>query len=144
VAFSRSERAYKRYAHFEVGICYDGVFVRFSLKPESEEDDKPGLLAYLRDTGLNALLIKDPDPVYYYDNDHGQGPRDVRSLTEDDFSAIIDRTRVKSRSFAVGLVFDRNQPIVQSAEFVTRAHNVIRHLAPLYQGTLALKEVLPR
>lgn len=135
VAFSRSERGYKRYAHFEVGICLDYVFVRFVVKPESDED-KASFLQYLDQQGLEALMLKDPDPIYYYQDDHGQGAENVKNLSGEDLSDILHRTGLKSRGFTLGLVFNRENPLLRSAEFVTRAHNAIRHLSPLYEGTL--------
>lgn len=135
VAFSRSERGYKRYAHFEVGICVDGVFVRFSVKPESDED-KAALLQYIHDNGIKAFDLKDPQTVYYYENDHGIGGQDVASLHPSDIPAILNRTRLKSRGFTAGVLFHRDDPVLKSAEFVTRAHNAIRHLSPLYAGTM--------
>ncbi|NMP21291.1 DUF1054 family protein [Sulfobacillus harzensis] len=140
VAFSRSERGYKRYAHFEVGICLDYVFVRFVVKPEGEED-KASLIQYLERQGIGALKLKDPEPIYYYQDDHGQGAENVESLTGQDLSDILKRTALKSRGFTVGLIFDRETPLLRSAEFVTRAHNAIRHLAPLYEGVLETQEV---
>lgn len=136
VAFSRSERGYKRYAHFEVGICLDYVFVRFVVKPEGEEDKK-ALLHYLEDRGLEAFQLKDPEPIFVYADDHGQGPENVQSLTAGDLPGILQKTALKSHGFTVGLIFDREQSILRSAEFVTRAHNAIRHLSPLYAGTLS-------
>ncbi len=135
VAFSRSERGYKRYAHFEVGIFLHGIFVRFSVKPESDED-KVALLQYLEERGLGAFNLKDPEPIYYFESDHGNGAHDIRSLTNDNIKEIIARTRLKSRGFTVGIVFNRDNSVLRSAEFITRTHNAIRHLAPLYQGTL--------
>lgn len=134
VAFSRSERGYKRYAHFEVGLSVHGVFVRFSIKPESDED-KARLLHYVTDAGVDAFRLKDPQTIWYYENDHGEDPRDVNDLTAEDIPAIAARTRLKSRGFSVGVQFDRSDPVVKSAEFVTRAHNAILHLAPLYLAT---------
>jgi uncharacterized protein YktB (UPF0637 family) len=135
VAFSRSERGYKRYAHFEVGIFLDGVFVRFSIKPEGE-DDKQAFLQYLSDKMAEAFDLKDSAPIYYYANDHGLNGRDIRSLTTDNIPAIIEKARLKTHGFSVGMVFDRDQTVVRSAELVTRAHNAIRHIAPLYVGTM--------
>ncbi len=135
VAFSRSERAYKRYAHFEVGISLDGVFIRFSVKPESDED-KLLLIHYLSSQQIGAFNLTDPNPVYYYHNDHGDGPQDVRTLTNDDMPGIINRTRATSRGFATGIFLDRDTPILKSAELVTRAYNAIAHLSPLYRGAV--------
>jgi len=141
VAFSRSERGYKRYAHFEVGISLDYVFVRFAIKPESDID-KEALLSYLKRDGANVFNLKDPEPIYYYRDDHGQGPRPVTSLTQDDMSEIIQKTSLKSHGFTTGIVFDRDNPILRSAEFIARVHNAIRHLSPLYEGTLTIAESL--
>ncbi|MCY0897375.1 MAG: DUF1054 family protein [Firmicutes bacterium] len=135
VAFSRSDRGYKRYAHFEVGIARDYAFVRFSIKPESDID-KPGLVQYLREHGLAAFALEGPDPIFYYENDHGEGPHAIRELTMEDAARILERTQLKSRGFTVGAVFDRTHPVVKSGEFVTRAYNTISHLLPLYEGTL--------
>jgi uncharacterized protein YktB (UPF0637 family) len=135
VAFSRSERGYKRYAHFEVGIFLDGVFVRFSIKPEGE-DDKQAFLQYLSDKMAEAFDLKDSAPIYYYANDHGLNGREIGSLTADNIPAIIEKARLKTHGFSVGMVFDRDQTVVRSAELVTRTHNAIRHLAPLYVGTM--------
>lgn len=135
VAFSRSERGYKRYAHFEVGIFLDGVFVRFSIKPESDED-KQAFLQYLSEQGTKAFDLKDSEPIWYYANDHGVNGRDIRTLNREHISAIIQKTQLKTHGFSVGLVFARDHAVVRSAEFVTRAHNAIRHLAPLYIGTM--------
>lgn len=135
VAFSRSERGYKRYAHFEVGICRDYVFVRFNIKPESDEDKKM-FLRYLKTHGMEALKLRDPDPIYYYQGDHGEGPENVERLSPSDLPSILHRTALKSRGFTVGLTFERDNPLLRSAEFVTRAHNAIRHLMPLYAGTV--------
>ena len=135
VAFSRSERGYKRYAHFEVGLSRDGVFVRFSVKPESDED-KRALLQYLQQSGVEAFRLQDPKPVYYYENDHGTDGKNVHHLTESDVPAIIRRAGLKSRGFSVGVLFDRDDPVLKSAEFITRANNAIRHLSSVYAGTL--------
>lgn len=137
VAFSRSERGYKRYAHFEVGIALDYVFVRFVVKPEGDVDKK-ALLQYLQQQGTRAFSLTDPDPIYYYEDDHGQGPRPIDSLGEADIPEIVQKASLKSRGFTVGLTFNRDTPILRSAEFVTRAHNAIRHLSPLYLATLEL------
>ncbi|MCY0878350.1 MAG: DUF1054 family protein [Firmicutes bacterium] len=135
VAFSRSDRGYKRYAHFEVGLARDYAFVRFSVKAESDVD-KPGLLQYLREYGLRAFALEGQDPIYYYDNDHGEGPHDVRELTAEDLARIVERTQLKSRGFTMGVVFERNLAVLKSGEFVTRAYNTISHLVPVYEGTL--------
>lgn len=141
VAFSRSERGYKRYAHFEVGLSVHGVFVRFSVKPEGD-DDKGRLLHYLSTRGKSAFDLKDPHPVWVYENDHGEHGQTADQLEGADVAAIISRTRLKSRGFTAGIEFDRSDPVLRSAEFITRAHNAIRHLAPLYEGTLTA-EVIP-
>jgi uncharacterized protein YktB (UPF0637 family) len=135
VAFSRSERGYKRYAHFEVGLSVRGVFVRFSVKPEGEED-KARLLHYLSAQGPSAFDLKDPNTVWVYENDHGEGPHQADQLGSADIAEIISRTRLKSRGFTAGIDFDRSDPVLKSAEFITRAHNAIRHLSPLYEGVL--------
>lgn len=137
VAFSRSERGYKRYAHFEVGIALDYVFVRFAIKPESDVD-KDAFLQYLSNQGLKAFDLKDPEPIWYYENDHGQGPRNVKTLDSHDIPEIVQKASLKSRGFTTGITFERDNPVLRSAEFVTRAYNAIRHLSPLYEGTLAI------
>lgn len=138
VAFSRSERGYKRYAHFEVGLSLKGVFVRFSVKPESDED-KACFLHYLSAQGLSAFALRDPATVQVYTNDHGEGARAVAELGDHDLAAIIARTRLKSRGFTAGVEFDRSESVLRSAAFITRAHNAISHLAPLYEGTMATR-----
>lgn len=144
VAFSRNERGYKRFAHFEVGIARDYVFVRFSIKQESDED-KERLLQYLNSEGPEALSrLKDPEPIYYYRDDHGQGERPVTSITATDMSDIIQKTALKSHGFTVGLTFPREDAIVRSAELVSRAHNAIRHLSPLYAGVVFEDASAPR
>ncbi len=135
VAFSRSERGYKRYAHFEVGITLDSVFVRFAIKPESDED-KQAFLQYVAVRGTEAFQLKDPEPIYYYQDDHGHGGQNIDTLTPDSIRDVLHKTSLKSHGFTLGISFDRDNPILKSAEFVTRAHNAIRHLAPLYEGTL--------
>lgn len=136
VAFSRSDRGYKRYAHFEIGITLDYVFVRFVVKPESDLD-KPSLLQYLEEEQSTAFHLKDPLPIYYYRDDHGVGPRDITTITNDDMPEIIRHSALKSHGFAIGVIFERDTAILRSAEFVSRSYNVIHHLAPLYQRTVA-------
>lgn len=136
VAFSRSERGYKRYAHFEVGIFKDGVFVRFSIKPESTED-KAAFLHYLRDAGVKAFQLSDPDPIYYYENDHGLGAHNIDRIDSEAIQEIAKRTQIKSHGFTLGITLDRDDSTVASAAFIARAYRAIEHLSPLYEGTLS-------
>lgn len=141
VAFSRSERAYKRYAHFEVGISLDYVFVRFVVKPEGE-DDKPTLERYLAEEGVKAFDLKDPAPIFWYRDDHGTDPYPINAIDAEKAQEILKKTRVKSHGFTVGMVFPRTDPVIKSAELVTRSYNAIAHLVPLYRGSVRLIETV--
>ena len=136
VAFSRSPRGYKRFAHFEIGIDRHQVFVRFVVKPEGS-DDKPHLLAYLRQAGAGAFRLNDPEPIYWYRDDHGQSFEPIAHLDDQSVVAIADTAAKKSRGFAVGMVLARDNPIVASAQLVPKSINMINHLAPLYVHTVA-------
>ncbi len=135
VSFSRNERGYKRFAHFEVGITLNFVFVRFVVKREGE-DDKPTLMHYLRSKGTDVFQISDPAPIYWYKDDHGVDPFPITQVTNAKMVDIIQHTAVKSHGFTVGLNLDRSDPIVSSAGMITRAYNIIAHLSPLYMGTV--------
>ncbi len=141
VAFSRSERGYKRYAHFEVGICLDYVFVRFVVKPEGE-DDKPGLERYLESDGLKAFELRDPSPIFWYRDDHGVDPFPIEAIDHHKMAEILHKTKVKSHGFTVGITIARHNPVVAGAELVTRSYNAIAHLNPLYQGTVSVAKTV--
>jgi uncharacterized protein YktB (UPF0637 family) len=136
VAFSRSARGYKRFAHFAVGLSLQGVYVRYQVKPEGE-DDKPGLLRFLREQGPGALALAETAPVYWYRDDHGQSPTPVADLGPEQFARLLREVAVKSHGFTVGIALDAADPVVRSAALVSRATNALLHLVPLYQGTLA-------
>lgn len=140
VAFSRSPRGYKRYAHFEVGISQTGIFVRFVIKPEGD-DDKPNLLRYLDRGGSTIFDLKDPSPIYWYRDDHGHEPRAIDQINGALFEKVLQDTRLKSRGFSVGVELPRTDLAVRSAALVTRSLNICTHLAPLYQGTLMAAEL---
>ncbi|OLZ11784.1 DUF1054 family protein [Sulfobacillus thermosulfidooxidans] len=135
VSFSRNERGYKRFAHFEVGITLDYVFVRFVVKREGE-DDKPILLQYLKSRGQDAFQLSDPSTIYWYKDDHGVDPFPIEHITSEKMQEIIRHTEVKSHGFTVGVIFERTNPIVGKAELITRAYNAIVHLSPLYLGSV--------
>lgn len=136
VAFARSARGYKRYAHFEVGIDVSQVFIRFVVKPEGEED-KLLLLEYLRREGLDALRLEDPEPIAWYRDDHGRGRELLSRLDSERFDEILHLTAKKSHGFALGVSLSRDSAAVGSAQLVPKSLNVLTHLAPLYQGVLA-------
>ncbi len=137
VAFSRSVRGYKRYAHFEIGLDAEQVFVRLVVKPEGE-DDKPALLRHLRAKGLDAFRqLNDPEPIYWYLDDHGHNPVPTATLTDDDLAGIIAETSKKSRGFGVGMVLSKQNPKVRSAQLVAQCVNMITHLSPLYRAIVA-------
>lgn len=135
VAFSRSPRGYKRYAHFEVGIARDYVFVRFVVKPEGE-DDKPGLLEYLSQMGPRALQLDHAATFQWYRDDHGRDPVGVTDIDAPSMDRIIQQTRLKSRGFTVGTVFSRDVPVVYGPELIEESYQAILRLSPLYLGTL--------
>lgn len=141
VAFSRSERAYKRYAHFEVGISLDYVFIRFVVKPEGE-DDKPALERYLAQEGPKAFDLKDPSPIFWYRDDHGSDPYPITAINADKAKEILQKTKIKSHGFTVGIIVPRTDPVARGAELVTRSYNAIAHLAPLYRGSVTLLETV--
>ncbi len=141
VAFSRSERAYKRYAHFEVGISLDYVFVRFVVKPEGE-DDKPTLERYLAQEGAKAFELRDPSPIFWYRDDHGTDPFPITAIDADKAKEILQKTKIKSHGFTVGVIFPRTDPVAKSAELVARSYNAIAHLVPLYKGSVNLVETI--
>ena len=137
VAFSRSMRGYKRYAHFEIGLDREQVFVRFVVKPEGE-DDKPGLLRYLQTQGLDAFRqLHDPEPIYWYHDDHGRGPLAISDLRADTVASMIQDTAKKSKGFTLGMVLAKTNPVVHSAQLVAKCVNMITHLAPIYLNTLS-------
>lgn len=136
VAFARSPRGYKRYAHFEIGIDLSQVFIRFVVKPEGEED-KRRLLDYLRHEGPDALDLKDPEPVAWYRDDHGRGRELVSRLPPERFEEILQLTAKKSHGFTLGISLPRDAAVVGSAQLVPKSLNALTHLAPLYQGVLA-------
>lgn len=138
VSFSRNERGYKRFAHFEVGITLNYVFVRFVVKREGE-DDKPALMRHLRSQGEDAFRLSDPAPIYWYKDDHGVDPFPLSEITPAKVSEIIRHTDVKSHGFTVGLTFSRTDPVVASAALIARTYNVIAHLSPLYAGAVPLE-----
>lgn len=140
VAFSRSPKAYKRYAHFEIGLDRQQVFVRFVVKPEGQ-DDKPQLLAYLKAAGVAAFKLVDPEPIHYYQDDHGRFPQDITTLDEAMVGSIIETTAKKSHGFAVGMVLHRSNPVVASASLVAKCVNMITHLTPLYRHSIAAEVV---
>ncbi len=140
VAFSRSPRGYKRFAHFEIGIDRHQVFVRFVVKPEGV-DDKPHLLAYLRQAGADAFRLSDPEPIYWYRDDHGQSFQAISRLDDQAVATIADATAKKSRGFAVGMALARDQAVVASAQLVAKSINMITHLAPLYVHTVTSEPV---
>ena len=135
VAFSRNERGYKRFAHFEVGITLDYVFVRFVVKREGE-DDKPSLLRYLHSVGTEAFQLSDPSPIYWYKDDHGVEAFPIQDITATKTKEIIRYTEVKSHGFTVGITLARTNAVVGKAELITRAYNAIVHLAPLSIGSV--------
>ncbi|PSR33695.1 MAG: DUF1054 domain-containing protein [Sulfobacillus benefaciens] len=141
VAFSRSERGYKRYAHFEVGICLDYVFVRFVVKPEGE-DDKPMLEQYLESRGLQAFDLRDPSPIYWYRDDHGVDPYPIEAIDQSKMREIVQKTKVKSHGFTVGVTIPRTDPIVAGAALVTRSYNAITHLSPLYRAIVKIPKTV--
>lgn len=137
VAFSRSARGYKRYAHFEIGINHEEVFVRFVVKPEGT-DDKPGLLQLLKVNGIEAFqALKDPEPIYWYRDDHGRDPMRIADLTPEAVSHILKETDKKSRGFTLGMVLNRANAVVRSAQLVAASANMITHLGPIYRATVA-------
>lgn len=139
VAFSRSERGYKRYAHFEVGVALDYVFIRFVIKPEGEED-KRVLIRYLEENGPVALALSDPRPLYWYRDDHGKDPLPLARIGSDEWPEIIRHAQVKSHGFTVGVVIPSDDPVVRSAELIGQAYNTVAHLVPLYRSSLSVTQ----
>lgn len=143
VAFSRSPRGYKRYAHFEVGITHDLVFVRFVVKPEGL-DDKPALINFLQKTGLEGMRLEASKPLYWYRDDHGSGPAALDSLTSEQFSTILEQVRLKTRGFTVGATFPASAPIVGSRRLIGAAVRCIEDMWPLYQGVVSRQTSVTR
>ncbi len=135
VSFSRNERGYKRFAHFEVGITLDYVFVRYVVKPEGE-DDKPLLLKYLKNSGMESFHLADPSPIYWYRDDHGVDPLPIDQITPEILPKIIQHTAIKSHGFTVGITLPRTDSVAGKAELITRCYNAIVHLSPLYLATV--------
>lgn len=136
VAFSRSHRGYKRYAHFEVGIALDSIFVRFVIKPEGV-DDKPSLIRHLQQEGLASFRLRNLETISWYRDDHGQDPLPISQIDDETLLRIIHHTELKSRGFAVGITIDRTNPVVHKPELVDRSYDAIVDMAPLYFGTLS-------
>ena len=143
VAFSRSERGYKRYAHFELGIALDYVFVRFVVKPEGE-DDKPQLIDYLEREGSDVFALKDNSRIFWYRDDHGREPTPVNTIAHGFMERILQQTRLKSRGFTTGVVFDRDQVIADGHGLLDKGYDAVVQLAPLYYGSVGAHADLQR
>ncbi|MDA8194998.1 MAG: DUF1054 family protein [Thermaerobacter sp.] len=135
VAFSRSGRGYKRYAHFELGLAQDTVFVRFVVKPEGD-DDKPTLLQYLQREGPRVFDLNQANRTYWYRDDHGRDPVAVKTIDPPAMANLLDQVRLKSRGFTVGVTFDRDAAVVRTGALLDAGYQAMADLAPLYYGAL--------
>ncbi|CAB3394279.1 DUF1054 domain-containing protein [Kyrpidia spormannii] len=134
MALSRSPRGYKRYAHFEVGIGLEEVFMRLVVKPEA--DDKPGAARWLREHGEEAAALL---PSSYFWALHRDGAPD-RPWPEVDGSGLKELGAAlgkKTAGLAVGRRFGRQDPVLAEREsFLTLAEKVLLELFPLYEAVI--------
>lgn len=134
VAWSRSARAYKAYAHFEVGVSADGVFVRFVIKPEGQQEKRP-LLETLSPSRLSEL--QGPHTVFWYRDDHGVGPVAVETITEADWKTLRERAQKARNSIAVGSALSYSNPVVHGERLYPTLRQMLEQLAPLYHWTVS-------
>lgn len=129
VAWSRSARGYKAYAHFEVGVSGEGVFVRFVIKPEGQLEKGP-LFKALSPQILSQL--QGSHPVFWYRDDHGMGPIGVDALCDEDWPALRDRAQKARNSVAVGSVLSHTDPVVHDHRLYPILRKMLEQIAPLY------------
>lgn len=134
MALSRSPRGYKRYAHFEVGIGAEEVFVRLVIKPEAE--DKPGAARWLREHGEEAAALVPSSYLWALHRD-GAADRPWPRLDGGGLQELGVALEKKAAGLAVGRRFDRQEPaLVKGESFLSLAQTVLLELFPLYEAVI--------
>lgn len=130
VAWSRSARGYKAYAHFEAGVSLKGVFVRFVIKPEGQGEKFP-LLEVLTPSRLSQL--NDPPGLFWYRDDHGGGPVPLGSIDRSLWTELKTRAAKPNQSLTIGMEIPRSHPMVGQPQLAPRIVQALEALIPLYR-----------
>ncbi|ADG07244.1 DUF1054 domain-containing protein [Kyrpidia tusciae] len=134
MALSRSPRGYKRYAHFEVGIGAEEVFVRLVIKPEA--DDKPGAARWLREHGEEAAAILPSSYLWALHRD-GASDRPWPRLDGGALQELGVALEKKAAGLTVGRRFGQQDPVLAERQsFLTLAERVLLELFPLYEAVI--------
>ncbi|HEY8477694.1 MAG TPA: DUF1054 family protein [Chloroflexota bacterium] len=133
LALARSNRGYKRYAHFAVGVQREGAYVRLVLKPEAE--DKGRLAAFLREQG-QSLLANPSLRDYRWHAPVWPTPKATGDLTRDDLEKLAAHLAGRESSWlAVGVDVPGSDPRLTSVTGVESiARGVVADLLTLYEA----------
>ncbi len=144
VALGRNSRGYKKYAHFEVGLEYEGLYVDFYLKGAAE--DKQRFADQLVRQGLAVLDQVDAGQhEVEWRAAHGADgqvtERRLDSTDKQDLEAMVERLRsVKSSEVDIGIGLQRDEALLLSAEeqleFIKGA---LMQLMPLYAAAIGVE-----
>jgi uncharacterized protein YktB (UPF0637 family) len=138
VAFGRSPRGYKRYAHFRIALHEGGV--RATVHVEDDSDDKPSLAAALqREPEALLARLAPVEGLVWFSLQNGSGaPVTNRELTAADLARFSrSLSTLKTADFNAGVPFARDDPRLGSArELPSLLLATLQRLAPLYEAAL--------
>ena len=139
VAFGRSARGYKRFAHFRIAVHVGGL--RVTVHIEDDSDDKGPFAAALR-RDRDALLARmlPIDGLTWYSLPAGpEGPLAGRAMTATHLDQLADSlSRFKTVEFSAGIPFDRDDPRLDASTGLPPLLLAsMQQLAPLYVAALS-------
>lgn len=136
VAFGRSKRAYKAFAHFGVGVRLDGAFVQFCIKDEST--DKPVIGAHLKESSEEFARILQQDPHLHLLGlpGHDEEPVYADRLTDVNVAALgDDLLHRRTAWFTADRLIPRDDPTARDPQrLIDFAAHFVDALSPLYRA----------
>jgi uncharacterized protein YktB (UPF0637 family) len=132
VAWGRSLRGYKAVIHFEVGVSAQGTFARVVIKSEGQAE-KPRLLDRVTPELLHEWARR--GPLFWYRDDHGEGPLPLADVTAELWPALRAHALKAANSIAVGSDIPRAEAIQFGPAVRDRLLDRLAMLAPLYHLT---------
>jgi uncharacterized protein YktB (UPF0637 family) len=143
VALGRNSRGYKKYAHFEVGIDLQGLYVDFFLKGKAE--DKPRFTQQL-ESRSTAFLEQTQSGEFDVEwrSAHGAdgavSDRPLDSMEDPDVEVMVERLRsVKSSEVDIGIGFERDEVLSLSPEEqLEQLKKRLLQLLPVYEAAVGV------
>ncbi|WP_055107533.1 DUF1054 domain-containing protein [Paenibacillus ihumii] len=134
IAWSSSKRGYKALPHFQVGMFSTHLFIIFAVIYESPNKEKTAQYLEKHTAKVRKLVPAD----FYWSTDHmkpeGTPHQDMDKQALLQMAAKLKT--VKKSELLCGLRLDRDHPLLQDGEGLTRRiEQTFETLLPLYKGS---------